>query len=153
MKKYKENIQVFTDGSRTPTHCGYGVHFVNLDIPDISKKFTIPPLTNQRSELYAIHQAIKTITENYDFKKLEIYSDSEYSIKSLTIWIKNWKKNNWMTATNKPVLNTDIIKEIDSYLQQYPRKIKFIHVRAHTEGTDFNSIHNEIADKLAKGVS
>lgn len=152
MKKYREVIRVFTDGSRTPSHCGYGIHFIDLELDDISGKFNICPLTNQRAEGWAIYQALKIVTENYDFKKLEIYSDSEYIIKSVTIWIKKWKKNNWMTTNNKPVLNRDIISEIDKILEKYPKKIKFIHVKSHTNQNDFNSIHNDIADKLARGI-
>ena len=59
------NITVFTDGSCIKTSnkilCGYGVYFPNNELKNISKKFTIEPLTNQRTELYAIYKAIKKI--------------------------------------------------------------------------------------------
>jgi ribonuclease HI len=80
---------------------------------------------------------------------LDIYTDSEYSIKSLTEWIKNWKKNNWKNAANKEVANQDIIKKIDEYMERYKGKIFFHHVRSHTGKQDFNSLCNEKADKLA----
>jgi ribonuclease HI len=153
-KKYKEKIIVFTDGSclkkKSGTLCGYACYFPYKELPNISRKFTHIPLTNQRAELYAIYKALHGITKNYDFKQLIIYSDSEYSIKSVTLWINTWKKNNWKTANKKPVMNLDIIKKIDDILQKYSDKIKFIHVMAHTLKSDFLSKSNEITDKLAK---
>jgi ribonuclease HI len=147
-------IEAYTDGSciknTKQTFCGYGVHFVRDEIGDISKNFKYLPLTNQRAELYAIYSAIRKVHKNYTFNSLIIYSDSEYSIKSLTIWINNWKQNGWMTKANKEVLNQDLIKKIDKYLQLYENKISFVHVKAHTNKMDEKSINNNIADKLAK---
>lgn len=146
------SIIIFTDGSCTSStdKCGYGIHFPNKEYKDISKKFIILPKTNQRAELYAIYKAIKKIS-NIDKKiDIKIYSDSEYSIKSITIWIKKWKKNNWKTANNKDVVNQDIIKKIDKLINNHEGKIEFTHVRSHTNKTDYESIHNSIADTLAK---
>jgi ribonuclease HI len=152
-KKNKINITVYTDGSCLKSggkiRCGYGIHFPNEELKDVGKPFLHDPLTNQRAELYAIYKALKKITENLEFDTISIYSDSEYSIKSMTVWIKNWKKNNWKTAGNKDVLNQDLIKKIDKILTEYPKKISFTHVRAHTGGTDEHSIGNDKADKLA----
>ena len=148
-----DTITVYTDGSYMKTKqgekCGYGVYFPNKELSNISKKFKKFPLTNQRAELYAIYKAIKKISKKIKFNRLEIYSDSEYSIKSLTIWIKSWKKNNWKTANKKEVLNQDIIKKIDKLLSKYDGKIFFTHVRSHTGKKDKHSLGNEEADKLA----
>jgi ribonuclease HI len=84
---------------------------------------------------------------------ITIYTDSEYSIKSLTIWIKNWKKNNWKASTGKDVLNQDLIVKLDRLIEKYKTKygsIKFIHVRSHTGRKDFESINNDLVDDLAK---
>jgi ribonuclease HI len=146
------SIIIFTDGSCTSItdKCGYGIHFPNNEYEDISKKFNILPKTSQRAELYAIYKAIKKIS-NIDKKMdIKIYSDSEYSIKSITIWIKKWKENNWKTANKKDVVNQDIIKKIDKLINNHEGKIEFTHVRSHTNKKDYESIHNSIADTLAK---
>ena len=145
-------IIIFTDGShmKPSNKCGYGVHFPNSDFKDISRPFTKLPKTNQRAELYAIYKAIKTVNKKDPKLNILINTDSEYSIKSLTIWIKNWKKNNWIGSSGKEVMNQDIIKEIDNLINENEGKIKFKHVRAHTNKSDYDSIHNEITDKLAK---
>ena len=145
-------IIIFTDGSHIKPKdlCGYGIHFPNGEFKDIGQAFTKVPLTNQRAELYAIYKAIKIVNKHNDNLNILIYTDSEYSIKSLTVWIHNWKKNNWISSTKKPVMNQDIIKKIDKLIEEHVGKIKFKHVLAHTGRTDFESIHNDITDKLAK---
>jgi ribonuclease HI len=145
-------IIIFTDGSHIKLKdlCGYGIHFPNKEFNDISKPFTKKPLTNQRAELYAIYKAIKIVTKYDKNLDIKIFTDSEYSIKSLTVWIKNWKKNNWISSTGKPVLNLDIIQKIEKLMEEHNGKINFQHVRAHTGKNDFESIHNDITDKLAK---
>lgn len=147
-------IEVFTDGScmkkKTGTFCGYGIYFPNGEIPNISRKFTRIPSTNQRAELFAIYVALILIKKMIkEFDKVIIYSDSEYSIKCLTVWITTWKHNSWMTSSNKPVKNQDIIKPLYNILQKFKNKIEFIHVMSHTGKTDNKSIGNAMADKLA----
>jgi len=149
------NIIVFTDGScvgngRNCAKGGIGIHFPNGELPDISKKFKLNPITNQRTELYAIYYTLKYIKCNLGLngKTIVIKTDSMYSINALTLWIKKWKKNNWLTNEEKPVLNQDIIRAVDKYLQKY--SVILLHVNAHTGGTDYDSIHNDIADKLSR---
>jgi ribonuclease HI len=156
----ESEIKIFTDGSyvKATKACGYGVLFPNGEYPNISKKFTIEPKTNQRAELYAIYKGIKTVYKDIknkvNFKtNITIYTDSEYSIKSLTIWIKNWKKNNWKASTGKDVLNQDLIIKLDNLIEKYKTNyggIKFVHVRSHTGRKDFESINNDLVDELAK---
>ena len=100
-------------------------------------------VTNNRAELMAILNAIRDHTA--EGQRLNIYSDSQYSIKSLTIWSMKWKKNGWITSNNKPVENTDLIKSILSLIEQSNKCITFHHVKAHN-GNHFN----EMADSLAK---
>lgn len=151
-KQHKHEIIIYTDGACSKgknIKAGYGVYFPNKEIENISKPFLHEPITNQRAELYAIYKALKKISDKYTFDVVKIYTDSEYSIKSLTVWIKTWKQNNWKTSQKKEVLNQDIIRKIDDILQQYENKIKFIHVRSHTGKQDQHSLGNEMADKLA----
>lgn len=148
------DIVVFTDGScmssgSTCNYGGIGIHFPNKELDDISEPFLLRPITNQRAELYAINKAISAIIDGLKFKTITIYTDSEYSIKSLTVWVHSWVKNNWKTANKQSVKNKDIIESIYNLIKKFPSRIKFIHVRAHTGKKDSLSIGNEVADKLA----
>jgi ribonuclease HI len=148
------NVVIFTDGScikrkGEENKCGYGVHFPNKEFIDISEKFTYGELTNQRTELYAIYKGLKKVTRNCKFNFINVYTDSMYSINSVTKWINAWKKNDWKNAQKKDVANQDIIKKIDKILEDNPKKIFFHHVNSHTGKQDFYSKCNEIADTLA----
>ena len=46
-------------------------------------------------------------------------------------------------------MNQDIIKPIIKFLKKNKDKIKFKHVRSHTGKQDYESLGNEMADKLA----
>jgi ribonuclease HI len=147
------DIVVFTDGSSIKgKYAGIGINFPNNELNDISLPFLISPLTNQRAELYAIYYALCKIVNDskfINFNKITVYTDSMYSIKSVTEWIYNWEQNGWKTANKKPVKNLDIIKPIYGLLKKHPNKIFFKHVRSHTGKNDWESINNEKADMLA----
>ena len=99
--------KVFTDGSFMPQRCGYGVYFGNNDPRNISKIIT-KKKTNNIAELKAIIDGIKIMISSPEYKIgniIEIYSDSEYCIKSILYWADNWEKNGWKTAKRKPVKN------------------------------------------------
>ncbi len=156
-----KNIIVFTDGAcsnngkkaaATKTtkvaRAGIGIHFPNKEYNDISQKFTEGLITNQRAELYAIKVALDTAIQD-TFDNITVYTDSLYSIKSLTLWIKKWENNNWKGTNGKTVKNLDLIRRIYQILKDNDGKIKFIHVRSHTGKNTFEAICNDIADRLA----
>lgn len=156
--KHLTSINAYTDGSLRRTSygdaCGYGIYFPGGELKNVAAPFKIDPITNNRAELHAIHQAIVRIVKTYTFDLINIYTDSEYSQKSLTVWIDGWKNNNWKNAKNKPVENQDLIKKIDKYLQLYKGKINIQWVRAHTGESNVHSVNNAKADTLAnRGAS
>jgi ribonuclease HI len=140
------SIDIYTDGSfkknGKKVYCGYGIHFPNKEYKDIGRKFTHNPITNNRAELYAILKTLticNMINEKTKINNINIYSDSEYSVKTINVWYKGWLKS------KKKYLNPDIIDEIILLIEKSPFKTKIIHVSAHVgiEG-------NEKADFLAK---
>lgn len=145
-------IKVFTDGSfmkRNGGKGGYGIHFPNKELDDVSRPFRHSPITNQRSELYAIYVALIKIKKHLEFDKIIVYSDSGYSIKCVTEWCHKWKKNDWKTADNKIVKNQDILKPLCDIVSKLKEKVQFIHVYSHTGKTDELSKGNDVADQLA----
>lgn len=149
----EKHLQVFTDGSykkyNNKIYCGYGIYFPHRELRNVSKPFNINNCTNQRAELYAIFKALKIIKKNnIKYDKLTIYTDSEYSIKCLTVWYRNWEINDWKNSKNEPVMNQDIIKPVVKYLRK-KTNIFFQHVKSHTGKQDFYSTGNTRADELA----
>src|SRR5437868_6847937 len=143
------SIDVFTDGAcinngKSNASAGYGVYFPNEEFKNISKSFNIEPITNQRSELFAIYIGLKTIITSGEYNYINVYTDSEYSLKRLTIW-KNSKN-----AKGQKRKNLDIIEPILKLINNNENiTIKFIHVRSHTNKQTYEAIGNEYADKLA----
>ena len=144
-------VDIYTDGSlikkKGKIYCGYGIYFPNGECQDISRKFIHSPITNNRAELYAIYKSIKiteTINKKHKIIEINIYSDSEYAVKTFNIWYPRWIK------IGKDYLNKDIIDNIINLKNKLPYIINFIHIRAHTGNTDEKSINNDIVDTLAK---
>ena len=145
------NIDIFTDGSLTrkkgKIYCGYGVYFPNGENNNISKKFDKGLIKNNRAELYAIYKSLKIckkILKKKEIEKINIYSDSEYSIKTFTVWYKNWIKN------GKEYKNKDIINKTVKLINKL-NIVNFIHIKSHTGKNDYYSLCNNCADELAKG--
>lgn len=142
-----KTVEIYTDGSKTPTRCGYGIYFPNRELNNVSELFTIEPLTSNRAELYAIIQSIKILENNnlITDNTINIYTDSEYSIMCVKTWIHIWISNGWKTASNKQVKNIDLIYELSCLLIKYTN-IHISYVPGHVDK------HNIVADKLAKGI-
>lgn len=138
---------IYTDGSCVDKYGGYGVVLVKSDGTDEHSGPTpFHPATNNSSELFAIQYALDLIKEK-SLKNVTIYSDSQYSIKSLTIWVKTWSRNGWKTSAGKKVMNRDMIEPMFNQLKALEHEgftIEFQHVYGH-QGDE----HNETADYLA----
>ena len=149
-------MRVFTDGAcskngQANAKAGYAVYFpdhrdwtVSGRVPDACSQ------TNQRAELTAIAKAVeKLLQEGCQDEDLVIYTDSDYSIKCLTIWLSGWMSRNWKTSEGKDVLHRDLIEATSRNLCKF-KSYRFQHVRAHTGGKDDISRDNDIVDKLAR---
>jgi len=158
MKIGNLELIIYTDGScygngKVDAVAGYGIHFPNNELPDISAPLKIGPFTNNRAELMAIKMALIKVIKyekihGNKFTKIKIHTDSTYSLQSITKWADTWVKNDWKKG-GKDIKNRDIIEPTYELYKYYQHKIEFIHVKAHTKGNDYQSTHNDIVDKLA----
>jgi ribonuclease HI len=150
-------INVFTDGSciqssknKLNRPAGYACVFSDYPSFNFSAKLEGKEKTNNRAEYTACIMAFK-IADKIDPKHasiLYVHTDSELLINSLTKWLSGWKSKNWKKADGSPVKNIDLLKILDDQMKS--RIVVFKHVRAHTGKTDWASIHNDLADRLAK---
>ena len=160
----KKNKRV-KDISKQPKG-GIGVFIDDDNSFNISESFSIYPVTNIRTELYACIKACEIFIKHFHHKKktkkteaegedtLIIYTDSQFTINAITKWCRNWKKNNWKKSNGDNVLNVDLISCLDKYYCSYP--ICFQHVKSHQkepldkESNEYRHWYgNMMADKLA----
>lgn len=158
-KKSNLKIQrIFTDGSykKKIKKGGFGVYFSNNDPRNVSARSSNS--TSNKEELKAISKALSIVLkENKKNTQYHIFSDSKYSINSVTKWHNMWKLTKWKTFSRKDVKNKALIQGILKKLSKIPN-IEFIHVKAHKKmPLHKNSLEYEIwngnknADALSKG--
>jgi len=76
--------------------------------------------TNNRGELTAVLELLRaTEAAGLAGEELLIQCDSQYVINSLTKWRHGWKKRGWRKADGKPVLNADLVKDLDAWDKFY----------------------------------
>jgi len=97
--------------------------------------------TNNQGELKAVLELFRA-TAHRD-EDLLVLCDSQYVINSVTKWMKGWKAKGWRKGDGKPVMNLDLLKEIDEAL--VGRRYRFEWVKGHA-----NHPLNEAADIRAR---
>ena len=133
---------VYTDGacSGNPGIGGWGVVILIDNNQPIHLNGGSLNTTNNQMELTAAIEALKFLSEA---SSINLFTDSKYLKDGIELWIKNWKKNNWMTSKKKPVKNKDLWTSLDTQIQRH--KINWKWIKGH-----MGHRHNEYADYLAR---
>jgi ribonuclease HI len=100
--------------------------------------------TNNQGELKAVLELFRATAHVDD--DLHILCDSQYVINSVTKWMPGWKAKGWRKGDGKPVMNLELLQEIDAALAG--RRYRFEWVRGHV-----GHVMNEAADARARAVS
>ncbi|MDP6606818.1 MAG: ribonuclease H [Dehalococcoidia bacterium] len=132
---------VFTDGSSSgnPGPGGWGTVFVrNGEI--IEQRYGADPdTTNNRMEFTAMIEGLSMVPPG---EAVEVYSDSQLVVNTITKWAAGWKRRGWRRKQG-PVANLELVQQAYALAQQRPNAhIQWI--RAHD-----GSLWNEYADALA----
>ena len=141
---------IYTDGACTNNGkknaaCSIGIHYSeknDIKIKDVSRLLNVPKPTNNVAELTAIKEALLSIEEYNIESYIYIYTDSEYSLNTITKWFPKWTDKQKLKKKNIP-----LIEEIYKLYDKYP--VFLYHIKAHTNKQDEHSLGNEQADKLA----
>ena len=98
-----------------------------------------PHTTNNRMELTAAIEGLRALKEPCE---VEIVTDSEYVKNGITQWIHAWKRNGWRKSDKKPVLNSDLWRELEEQAGRH---------QTHWTWTKGHAAHddNNRADELA----
>ncbi|SDD73041.1 ribonuclease HI family protein [Auraticoccus monumenti] len=103
-----------------------------------------PHGTNNMGELMAVLDLLRS-SASLDVE-LDVLCDSTYVIKAVTEWMPGWKRRGWKKADGKPVLNQDLLRELDAALQG--RTVRFEWVKGHA-----GHAMNEAADARARAAA
>jgi len=140
---------VYTDGGcsnngRENAKAGIGIFFGINDSRNVSQPI-IGKQTNNVAELTALIETYPIISKDIEKGlQIAIVSDSEYAIKSATVYGEKYEAIDW--EINIP--NKTLVNRLYNLYKNLPN-IQFIHIRAHTNNTDIHSFGNYNADKLA----
>lgn len=94
--------------------------------------------TNNQMELRAVLEGLKMVKRPCE---INLYSDSQYVVRSINEWLPGWVKANF-----KGKANIDMWKEYLEVSKEH--KITAIHVKAHN-----GDYYNEKCDKVAYNIS
>jgi ribonuclease HI len=98
-------------------------------------------------ELRAAIEALRALNEECE---VEIVTDSEYMKNGITSWIRNWKRNGWMTSAKKPVMNQDLWMDLDEQVGRH--KATWTWTKGHASHADNNRC-DELATRAARDRS
>lgn len=104
-----------------------------------------PHGTNNMGELKAVLDLLEATAVDAD-QHLLILCDSQYVINSVTKWMPGWKRKGWRKKDGKPVLNVELLKDIDRALAG--RSVEFEWVKGHS-----GHAMNEAADRRANAAA
>ena len=139
-----KKVQVITDGAckGNPGRGGWA-YILRFGPHEKQVWGSEPHTTNNRMELTAAVRGLGALTEAC---QVEVITDSEYVKNGITRWIRNWKRNGWMTKEQKPVINQDLWQALDSQVARH--KVSWTWTKGHASHDD-----NNRCDELASDAA
>ncbi len=103
--------------------------------------------THNRMEMQAVIKAIDWVkSENIEFKKINVYLDSQYVV-NIKNRIGKLKRNEFLTKKKAPIQNSDLLQALINVIET--NNISFIKVIAHQKPTETVNYNREV-DKMAR---
>lgn len=134
-------VVIHTDGGCDGKKGGVGAWAFVAHFPDglvIEETSGMMETTNNRMEMMAVIKALEAIEIG---RPLRLISDSEYVVKGINSWCRNWVRNGWKNSQGKPVVNQDLWRHLLMLYQLHDVRLEW------TKGHAGNA-HNERADML-----
>lgn len=137
----EDTIEIYTDGAclGNPGPGGWAA-LIRIGLEETELYGGEKNTTNNRMEMMAVIEGLSHIKSD---SKVSIYTDSKYVQKGMTEWIFAWKKRNWKTASNNPVKNTDLWRDLDDAQRRHT--VSWNWVKGHSGNKD-----NDRVDLLAR---
>jgi ribonuclease HI len=114
--------------------------------------------TNQRAELTALLRGLELAEKQFgklnDVKKVQIWSDSEYSINCASVWGPKWKSKGWKKQGGE-IQHLDLIRKLVEKTLELGFKIEYRWLKGHKGGESqhaFPWMFNHQVDALANSA-
>ena len=135
-----KHVSIYTDGAcrGNPGPGGWGA-LLRYNGHDKTLSGAELDTTNNRMELMGAIQALSTMKHAC---RIDLYTDSQYVQKGISIWIDDWKKRGWKKADKKPVKNADLWLLLDQ--EAIRHEITWHWVKGHSGHPE-----NDLVDALA----
>lgn len=147
-------LEIYTDGSSrgNPGPAGWGV-LVLIDNKKIEEYGDYKDnATNSEMEIYAMLYSLDIVLKRCNKEDIvDIYSDSNYVVQAINLWMKNWYKNNWKKSDKKEIAHLKYWQDIFEKYNEIQNKginIKINHIKAHN-----GHKYNERADEICTGFA
>src|SRR5512134_3356031 len=112
MKKSSEHpfVEIFTDGacSGNPGVGGFGA-ILRTDKKEKELSGAEGMTTNNRMEMMSVIRALEMLKVPCTVR---ITTDSNYVVKGMTEWVRDWIKKGWKNSQKKDVLNRDLWEQL-----------------------------------------
>jgi ribonuclease HI len=150
-------LNIYTDGSsyQRPRRGGIGFRFIwtddagheavaDSDLPGYREA------TNNQMEIKAAVEALREAVSRRSpihlsrFRKIVIYSDSDYLVSNYSNALFRWQRDDWMTASGKPVENAELWQELLKATHNTGKRVDFKWIPGK------KGVHAKAVDKLAK---
>ncbi len=142
------DIQIYCDGacSPNPGKSGTGLALYQQGKPTaLYYGLYNAKGTNNTAELNGMLMSFKLAQKQLKTaSKVQILSDSKYSIDCITKWAKGWQAKGWTRGKGEEIKNVEQVKECFAIYQVLKSQLIISHVRAHADIEG-----NELADRMA----
>ena len=145
-----ETVVVYTDGacSGNPGPGGWGWAVAPDGRPSGSGGES--QTTNQRMELLAVLEALRSLGVGSEAGRVEVVSDSTYVVNCFRDrWWANWQRNGWKNSKKQPVANVDIWQPLVELVNS--GDVSFRWVKGHS-GDPMNDLVDELAVAAIPGT-
>ena len=144
-----KHVDIFTDGacSGNPGLGGWGAILrYGKSEKEISGGADLT--TNNQMEMQAVIEALKILKEPCD---ITLTTDSQYVVRGMTEWLKDWVVKDWKTASKKSVANQELWQELKKLSEKHKISWKWVKGHAgHPENERCDALARSYIEKLSK---
>lgn len=147
-------VEIYAGGScynnATPVEsAGYALYFPGAEHPTVCEPISTGLITNHRSELLAVKDALMIYKDKMKGTHCIIYTDSIYVVNSIYDYSPIWRKNGWKKTNGAPVKNQDLMKPLCELFDTHRGYVSIKHMTASVYNQEIHLRNNNVANIMA----